>query len=161
MNWMYLSNSRNILNFWFWVIIIHSRTNHGQCILKFKWLGENFDSVFNEEECFSWFSEFLTLKSIFTFKTPWFRFAGLRWRNGEECLSFFAEFSIFPRISQTSSHVAGKLQNSEQKMHWQFVLWKSLRLETNYTQLFPKFMLFCTNCFLGDMMLYRAIAFLH
>ena len=118
MNWIYLYNFRNILNFWLWVILIHSHTNHGQCILKSKWLGETFHSVFNEEECFSLFSEFLTLKSIFTFKTPWFRFAGLRWGNGEECLSFFAEFSIFPRISQTSSHVAGKLQNSEQKMHW-------------------------------------------
>ena len=34
-----------------------------------------------------------------------------------------------------------------------------LRLETDLIRLFPKFMLFCTNCFLGDVMVYRTIAF--
>ena len=56
-----------------------------------------------------------------------FRFAGLRWRNGEECLSFFAEFSIFPRISQTrvSRLSAGrKIAKMEQQkvLHWKPLL---------------------------------------
>ena len=169
MNWIYLSSLRNILNFWLWVILIHSRTNHSQYILKSRCdRGKVLIPLcwFAMKQWRRMFSEFFTLKSIFTFKTPWFRFAGLRWGNGEECLSFFAEFSIFPRISQTSSHVAGKLQNSEQKMHWSLDSSYFLRLETDLIQLVPKFMLFCINCFLGDekkidMMLYRTIAFLH
>ena len=47
-----------------------------------------------------WFSKMNRKSFTSPQKNLQFRFAGLRWRNGEECLSFFAEFSIFPRISQ-------------------------------------------------------------
>ena len=85
---------------------------------------------------------------IFTspLKNLQFRFAGLRWRNGEECLSFFAEFSIFPRISQTSSHdspAAAKLQNGTTKgasfktTAWMFI--------SHNCHLFEHFQIFCLN----------------